>query len=81
MDHIKVMTGPSQDKRTKMLCGLESCTTAITILADDDVIWPRGLIPYLLAAFEDPKIGAVGPTQALVRSPHRLHGTSSVPAT
>lgn len=42
-------------------------TTLITILVDDDVTWPTTILPWLLAPFEYPKIGAVGPCQRVAR--------------
>jgi hypothetical protein len=36
-------------------------------MADDDVIWPLTLIPRVLAAFEDAKIGGIGTCQRVRR--------------
>jgi hypothetical protein len=30
------------------------------VIADDNVIWPSTILPWLLVPFEDKKIGAVG---------------------
>lgn len=43
-----------------MIQGLKEVRTAITVFADDDVFYPETFLTYLLAAFEDPKIGAAG---------------------
>lgn len=44
--------------------------TALTVFADDDVLWPRTLLKYLLAAFEDRQVGGAGTCQRLRRSPN-----------
>ena len=36
-------------------------------MADDDVTWPRTILPWLLAPFEDARIGGVGPCQRVKR--------------
>ncbi|KAM0175680.1 hypothetical protein ACHAPC_009552 [Botrytis cinerea] len=36
-------------------------------MADDDVTWPRTILPWLLAPFENAKIGGVGPCQRVKR--------------
>jgi len=36
-------------------------------MADDDVTWPRTILPWLLAPFENPKMGGVGPCQRVQR--------------
>lgn len=41
--------------------------TSITVMADDDVEWPPTLMPWLLAPFEDPKMGGVGTRQRVKR--------------
>ena len=43
-----------------MIQGLKSSTTAITAFADDDVFWLPTFLTYILATFEDPKVGAAG---------------------
>ncbi|KAL9636307.1 MAG: hypothetical protein Q9164_002908 [Protoblastenia rupestris] len=43
-----------------MVQGLQESNTAITVFADDDVFWPPTFSTYMLASFEDPKVGAAG---------------------
>ena len=57
------------NKRLQMIQGLKRSTTALTIFADDDVVWPNTFLHFLIAAFEDPKIGAAGTCQRLHRVP------------
>jgi len=57
-------------KRHQMIQGLVKVRTVLTVFADDDVLWPRTLLKYLLAAFEDPQVGGVGTCQRLRRAPH-----------
>ena len=43
-----------------MVQGLQESNTPITAFADDDVFWPASFLTYILAAFENPKVGAAG---------------------
>jgi hypothetical protein len=40
---------------------------AITVMADDDVEWPLTLMPWLLAPFEDDRMGGAGTCQLVKR--------------
>lgn len=57
---IRILGAKKANKRLQMIQGLKEVRTAITIFADDDVFWPTTFLVYLLAAFEDPKVGAAG---------------------
>ncbi|GAB7344115.1 hypothetical protein MBLNU457_2015t1 [Dothideomycetes sp. NU457] len=65
---IRVLTVAKANKRRQMCRAIPEVQTRITIFADDDVIWPTTLIPWLLAPFEDVGTGGVGTSQRLVRS-------------
>lgn len=60
LDKISVLGAKKANKRLQMVQGLKESKTAVTIFADDDVFWGTSFITYLLAPFEDPKVGAVG---------------------
>jgi cellulose synthase/poly-beta-1,6-N-acetylglucosamine synthase-like glycosyltransferase len=60
---IRVITVPYANKRLQMVRGIKEVTTDIIVFADDDAIWPPTLLPYVLACFEDQKIGGVGTSQ------------------
>jgi len=60
---IRVLTVPYANKRLQMSHGIKSVTTDIIVFADDDAIWPPTLLPYVLACFEDQKVGGVGTSQ------------------
>jgi cellulose synthase/poly-beta-1,6-N-acetylglucosamine synthase-like glycosyltransferase len=64
---IKVLSIARANKRCQMCAALPLVDTKITIFADDDVIWPPTLLPWVLAAFEDEKVGGVGTSQRLRR--------------
>ena len=64
---IKVESIPQANKRHQMCLALPQIQTEITIFADDDVIWPSTLLPYMLAPFENPQMGGVGTNQRLRR--------------
>lgn len=67
---IEVIGVERANKRLQMIQGLIRSETAITIFADDDVIWQPTFLIYLLAAFEDPSVGAAGTCQRLRRVPN-----------
>lgn len=62
-ERIRVLTVPFANKRLQMAHGIKNTTTDIIVFADDDAIWPPTLLPYVLACFEDQKIGGVGTSQ------------------
>lgn len=65
---IQVLGIEKANKRLQMIQGLQQVRTALTVFADDDVIWPRTYLKYLLAAFGDPRVGAAGTCQRLRRA-------------
>jgi cellulose synthase/poly-beta-1,6-N-acetylglucosamine synthase-like glycosyltransferase len=40
----------------------------ILVLTDSDVLWQPSLLPYLLAAFQDPSVGSVGSLTKILRN-------------
>lgn len=60
LSDVVVLGSDMANKRLQMIQGLKSSTTAITAFADDDVFWRPTFLTYILAAFEDPKVGAAG---------------------
>ncbi|KAI1105568.1 glycosyltransferase family 2 protein [Jackrogersella minutella] len=67
--NVRVLFTPIANKRLQVCEALPKVRTEITIMADDDVTWPSTLIPWVLAPFEDPKIGGVGTCQRVRREP------------
>ncbi|KAI5360862.1 putative nucleotide-diphospho-sugar transferase [Septoria linicola] len=56
------------NKREQLLRALPSVETPITVLADDDVFWPSSeYLDYLLAIFENDRVGGGGTRQRVVR--------------
>ena len=64
---IKVLSVTQANKRRQMCRAIPEVLTRITIFADDDVIWPPMLLDWILAPFEDRKVGGVGTSQRLRR--------------
>lgn len=64
---VSVYATPIANKRLQVCEALPHVKTPITIMADDDVTWPSTLMPWILAPFEDPKIGGVGTCQRVRR--------------
>ncbi|KAK4129656.1 glycosyltransferase family 2 protein [Parathielavia appendiculata] len=66
---IDVLHVDKANKRLQVCKALEDdhVKTAITVMADDDVEWPSTLMPWLLAPFEDDKMGGVGTCQRVKR--------------
>ncbi|KAG6818688.1 hypothetical protein H0H93_002793, partial [Arthromyces matolae] len=62
-ERIRVLTVPFANKRLQMSHGIKNTTTDIIVFADDDAIWPPTMLPYMLAPFEDQKVGGVGTSQ------------------
>ncbi|KAG8963026.1 hypothetical protein FRC03_003522 [Tulasnella sp. 419] len=60
---VRVLTVPFANKRLQMVHGIRNTTTDIIVFADDDAIWPPTMLPYILACFEDQKVGGVGTSQ------------------
>ncbi|KAJ5782174.1 hypothetical protein N7457_003948 [Penicillium paradoxum] len=66
---VRLFTVKHPNKRRQMTRAIPEVKTAITILADDDVSWPRTLLPWILAPFEkDEKYGGVVTCQRLRRA-------------
>lgn len=64
---LRVLSISKANKRSQMCRAIPEVKTAITVFADDDVIWPRTLLPWMLAPFEDESMGGVGTSQRLKR--------------
>lgn len=65
---IRLFTVTHPNKRRQMTRAIPEVRTAITIFADDDVSWPRTLLPWILAPFEkDERFGGVVTCQRLRR--------------
>ena len=66
---FKVLGVDKLNKRSQMLKALKEVETEIVVFADDDVIWPsHRYLDYLLAIFEDDKVGAGGTRQRVCRN-------------
>ena len=65
---IRVLSVPHPNKRFQMVRAIPDIRTIITVFADDDVTWPRTLLPWMLAPLEDECCGGVGTNQRLRRS-------------
>jgi hypothetical protein len=57
---LKVLESPVANKRLQVCIAIPLVKTPITVMADNDVTWPSTILPWLLAPFEDKKMGAVG---------------------
>ena len=64
---LKVLQIPVANKRLQVCEAIPLVETSITVIADDDIIWPSKVIPWLLAPFEDKKIDGVGTRQRVKR--------------
>jgi cellulose synthase/poly-beta-1,6-N-acetylglucosamine synthase-like glycosyltransferase len=62
---LTVGTVCAPSKRKQMALGTQLACTSIIVFADDDVVWPAGVLKYILACFEDPAVGGVGTLQNL----------------
>jgi len=66
---IEVLHVDKANKRLQVCKALEEdhVKTPITVMADDDVEWPSTLMRWLLAPFEDDRMGGVGTCQRVKR--------------
>lgn len=64
---IRCLSVGNPNKRRQMARAVPEVKTPITIFADDDVVWPSTLMPWILAPFENPKMGGVVTKQRLIR--------------
>jgi len=65
--NVRTFQVPIANKRLQVCEAIPKVKTSLIIMADDDVTWPRTILPWLLAPFEDGKVGAVGPCQRVKR--------------
>lgn len=70
IENVKLLGAARANKRLQMIQGIPNVTTAITIFADDDVIWTSKFLTHILAAFENPKVGAAGGYAGARRNRH-----------
>ncbi|KAG9839834.1 glycosyltransferase family 2 protein, partial [Aureobasidium melanogenum] len=70
LDMVQVIGVTKLNKRTQMVAALQQAVTgSIVAFADDDVFWPGSdFITAMLACFENPEVGACGPSQRVCRS-------------
>ncbi|TEA10736.1 hypothetical protein C8034_v008887 [Colletotrichum sidae] len=66
--HVVVMTAHHASKREQSVVGMKEATGKILAIVDDDAYWDsETTLPYLLAPFENPKVGgAVGKQTARI---------------
>ncbi|RMD42981.1 hypothetical protein DV735_g2105, partial [Chaetothyriales sp. CBS 134920] len=65
---IKCMSVKQANKRRQMARAVPEVETDIIVFADDDVDWPKNLLPWLLAPFEQKRYGGVVTCQRLRRA-------------
>jgi cellulose synthase/poly-beta-1,6-N-acetylglucosamine synthase-like glycosyltransferase len=73
---ITLLSIPKAGKRKQLTAGIQEATGSIIVLADDDTFWPSILLPYVLACFENPKIGGVGTREKAYRPSSSMHSWS-----
>ncbi|CCF34064.1 glycosyltransferase family 2 [Colletotrichum higginsianum] len=79
-DRISVMTADYASKRHQMVVGVQEAQGKILALVDDDAFWnTTEVIPYLLAPFENPKVGGVTGKQSALIAPERRNSAVITP--
>ncbi|KAJ3131701.1 hypothetical protein HK100_006095 [Physocladia obscura] len=63
---VRVITVPKANKRLQMIAGINETKTNIIVFCDDDVLWPSTLLTWILAPFENPRVGGVGTSQVAI---------------
>ena len=64
---LKVLQSAVARKRLQICEAIPFVETSITAMVDDDATWPRTILSWLLAPFEDENIGGVGTCQRVRR--------------
>lgn len=64
---IQVLSVSQANKRRQLSRAIPEVQTKITLLLDDDVWLPEKFTKWILAPFEDPRVGGVGTNQTLRR--------------
>jgi len=65
---IQVLSVSQANKRRQLCRAIPEVETKITLLLDDDVWLPEKFTKWILAPFEDPRVGGVGTNQQLRRA-------------
>jgi hypothetical protein len=65
--NLKVLEISVANKRVQVCEAIPLVKTPVTVMVDDDVTWPSTILPWVLAPFEDKKIGGVGTCQRVRR--------------
>ncbi|KAI9047446.1 hypothetical protein LZ554_008165 [Drepanopeziza brunnea f. sp. 'monogermtubi'] len=65
--NIRIFHTPIANKRIQVCEAIPKVKTSLIVMVDDDVTWPSTILPWLLAPFEDARIGGVGPNQRVKR--------------
>lgn len=65
---VRIRSVMHPNKRRQMVRALPEIRTDVTVFADDDVLWPERLLPWILAPLEDERYGGVGTNQRLRRA-------------
>ncbi|KAF2868613.1 nucleotide-diphospho-sugar transferase [Massariosphaeria phaeospora] len=68
---IQVLSVSQANKRRQLSRAIPEVQTKITLLLDDDVWLPEKFTKWILAPFEDPRVGGVGTNQTLRRKDRR----------
>lgn len=69
LPHVTLISAPHFDKKLQMINALTHAVRGdVCCFADDDVQWPSAaFLPTMLACFENPRVGACGPSQRVRR--------------
>jgi cellulose synthase/poly-beta-1,6-N-acetylglucosamine synthase-like glycosyltransferase len=65
---LRVLSVSQPNKRRQMVRAIPEVRTVVTVFADDDVSWPKTLLPWMLAPLERDEFGGVGTNQRLRRA-------------
>jgi len=65
---IRVFSVAFPNKRRQIVRAIPEVRTEVTIFADDDVVFPPKLLPWMLSPLEDEEYGGVGTNQRIKRA-------------
>jgi cellulose synthase/poly-beta-1,6-N-acetylglucosamine synthase-like glycosyltransferase len=64
-DLFRVLSVPKPNKRLQLMKGIHAAQTSIVALSDDDSMWTSNFLDWMLAPFDDKKMGGVGSRQEM----------------
>ncbi len=63
---FRVLSVPQPNKRIQLMKGIRAVKTPIVALSDDDAVWTDDFLDWMLAPFDDERMGGTGSKQEMM---------------